>query len=70
MGLEQYTEPQKTANICIDCANACGGCSWSRDFTPVPGWTAEKVTRRVKNGKYWYWGETYKITACPQFAEG
>ena len=26
--------------LCFLCDKACGGCSWSRDFTPVAGWTA------------------------------
>lgn len=60
----------KHTNICFDCQNACGGCSWSAVgdygkllFEPVPGWTAEPtsfiVDGRVVN--------TYHITACPQF---
>lgn len=28
-------------NICFDCQNATGKCSWSRNFTPVQGWYAE-----------------------------
>ena len=67
----------KTTNICFDCNNACGGCSWTAvdpktkkiRFKPVPGWTAKKVLLNV--GTY---GnnkraiiETYHITACPQF---
>lgn len=48
MSLEEYLVPvQDHANICFDCANACGGCSWSEldaetglpRFAPVPGWT-------------------------------
>lgn len=62
------------ANICIDCQNACGGCSWTRCetwkkgkpilFQPVDGWTAEKIYRVDQNG---YVMETYAITACPEF---
>ena len=55
-----------TANICFDCENACGGCSWSRNFTPVPGWTATHVYREAAHDGY---RETYKITACPQFIQ-
>lgn len=56
------------SNICFDCQNAVCGCSWSRDFTPVPGWTAEKtVIRQIYVKGYEQDVETYHITACPQF---
>lgn len=64
----------KGANICFDCKNACGGCSWTRCdtdrkgkpimFQPVDGWTAEKIYRRDVNGHIM---ATYSITACPEF---
>ena len=56
-------------NICFDCQNACGACSWSARFEPVPGWTAEKLLLNIGvsgNGKK-RWVETYHITACPEF---
>ena len=67
------------ANICIDCKNAIGGCSWSEvnpetgktAFIPVPGWTAKKSTigdTRWKGKTRII--ETYHITACPQFVRG
>ncbi len=73
-----------TANICIDCKNACGGCPWTRwdeenkrvAFEPVPGWTAEKVPFKGSHGRHStrpYGDEaeyTYKITACPLFERG
>lgn len=54
------------ANICMECVNACGGCSWSKNFTPVDGWTAEKVERRHTDG-YRTVDEGYRITDCPKF---
>ena len=54
-----------TANICFDCENAVCGCSWSRSFEPVPGWTAEKVIIEQVYRKGFL--ESYHITACPQF---
>lgn len=45
--------------ICWNCANYCK-CSWHKTFTPVDGWTAEKV---IKNGV----GETYCVKSCPMF---
>ena len=65
----------KQANICFDCENATGGCSWSAldpvtgkpQFKPVPGWTATPAVLQAKNGSYQYKWDTYSITACPQF---
>lgn len=65
----------KRGNICFDCENALGGCSWSAldpvtgkpQFKPVPGWTATPVVLQEKNGSYQYKWDTYSITACPQF---
>lgn len=63
-------------NICINCQNACGGCSWSEldpdtrkpRFEPVPGWTAKPVLLHVATlKKEPIIVETYHITACPQF---
>ena len=68
MAIEKYFVPESSANICFDCQNACGGCSWSTDFTPVPGWTAEKKMQKKNNGRGAVsWTETFRITACPEF---
>lgn len=54
---------------CWDCKKALGGCSWSRDFTPVKGW---KATPTKKAGNYHRGGQyppmkSYRITYCPEF---
>lgn len=65
-----------TTNICFDCQNACGGCSWTEinpvtkrpRFEPVPGWTAKLVLLNVggtKTGNRYI--ETYFVTKCPLF---
>lgn len=54
-------------NICFDCENACGGCSWAKKYEPVPGWTAEKCHLPVNNFGGVQFVETYHITACPEF---
>ena len=57
-----------SANICFDCARACGGCSWSARFEPVPGWTAEPVkTKYYADHSGPQFTDTYSITACPLF---
>ena len=77
MALADYLVPcGRKTNICFDCANACGGCSWSEvdpatkkpRFEPVPGWTAKKVMLKagMAHSKSIY-VETYHITACPEF---
>ena len=38
---------ENRANICFDCKKACGGCSWSKNFTPVKGWLANKTKIRT-----------------------
>ena len=61
---EDYTNPEYTR--CWTCRNACGGCSWSREFKPVDGWNADKTT-------YLDCGEivnSYFIKSCPEYERG
>ncbi len=57
------TNPQQ---LCWQCAHAVPtldgrhGCEWSVDLRPVPGWTAEMVTKTS-------FGLTWSITACPKY---
>ena len=55
------------ANICFMCKKACGGCSWSKSFEPVPGWTAEACQLPMASRYFTRYIETYHITACPEF---
>jgi len=57
-------QPSYPKQICWDCNKACGGCRWSREFKPIPGWTATYVPNRPQNPA------TYSITGCPEFMEG
>ena len=65
----------KQANICFDCENALGGCSWSAldpvtgkpQFKPVPGWTAKPTKRITTSGYEKIVMDTYSIKACPLF---
>lgn len=57
---------ESPAQLCWNCANACGGCSWSARFEPVEGWTATpKIIRRNAHGPIQV--DTYCITKCPEF---
>ena len=58
---KDYTKSEFTR--CWTCKNACGGCSWSRDFEPVKGWEAEK-TFHPTNGEF---VESYYIKSCPEY---
>ena len=66
--------PKKTVKrptICWKCRNAVptatSGCSWSRRFVPVEGWTAERKHTAKGNGSADDVYETYCVTACPEF---
>lgn len=57
----------KKDTLCWSCKNACGGCSWSRDFTPVEGWNA---TPTKINSHRLGQIDSYIIHDCPEFEEG
>ena len=59
----------KNETLCWDCKNACGGCSWSRTFTPVKGWVAEP-TKLKGSHEYSAIIDSYKIFECPEFERG
>lgn len=61
--------------ICWDCRHAVPsaktGCSWSRNFEPVPGWKAKKCKIRLcQFGKKTRETVSYEVRKCPQFEEG
>ena len=57
----------KKATLCWKCKNAVptkdAGCSWSRAFQLVEGWTAEKHQQKQSGSVY----ETYCVISCPLF---
>lgn len=55
-----YTKKAKSK--CWDCKNFCGGCSWSKEFKPIDGWTADFVGTKSTKG--------YKVIDCPLFEKG
>lgn len=52
---------------CITCGNACGGCSWSQDFTPVKGWTAEETICKAHRWDQSLEINTYNVIDCPEY---
>lgn len=68
--LEDCIVPRRSTK-CWDCEKACGGCSWSRSFEPVPGWTAQKTevkSATCNSGKMCsYLMPSYHVIDCPQF---
>lgn len=62
------TNQPKESTICFDCKNACGGCSWSRSFRPVPGWKAEETS--LFAGKDKERTKSYRVISCPEFDGG
>lgn len=61
----------KPQQLCWDCANACGGCEWSKDFQPVPGWDASPIIQKFHGGgtPRDYLTGSYAIRACPKFVK-
>lgn len=57
-------------NICVDCQRPIGACSWEKNFTPVPGWTATKTKILVASPVLWEQGkytDSYDVKDCPLF---
>ncbi len=54
-----HPKRKKKETLCWTCQNACGGCSWSRSFTPVEGWEA-KPTKNEQT-------DSYRVISCPEF---
>lgn len=61
---EDYTKGKYQP--CWSCKNCLGGCSWSKDGTPVEGWQATPHTIR-ENRQF---KDTYRISYCPLYERG
>jgi hypothetical protein len=53
--------------LCWSCKNSIGYCSWSKDFTPVDGWEAEKTKLKLHSGGY---DTSYAVKKCPLYIWG
>lgn len=61
---QDYTNNNYTK--CWTCKNACGGCSWSRDFQPVPGWNAVPTFHPSNVGNE----NSFHVISCPEYVRG
>ena len=71
--MKYYRKKERTSDYsgkeytkCWTCKNACGGCCWSNDFEPVPGWNAEKSVFMDCGEKV----ESYQVVDCPLYKFG
>lgn len=61
----------KKPQPCCTCRKAVGGCSWSRNFTPVEGWVAiPTYINHGGNKGHTRLGESYAIIHCPEYDKG
>jgi hypothetical protein len=62
---------KKTPTMCWSCANAVPGpetgCSWSRRFEPVKGWTAMPTKIEINRGRI---DDSFLVLDCPEYVEG
>lgn len=58
-------------SLCWKCKNALKGCSWSKDFIPVPGWKARPTViyypKSVNNKIVRGIDKSYHVESCPQY---
>jgi len=59
------TRPPEKMQPCWKCKKACGGCSWSKDFTPVNGWVETPTVKHNNEIEY----RSYEIHSCPEFED-
>lgn len=57
----------KKETLCWSCQNACGKCTWSKNFKKVKGWEAKKtVIKGDPNGNEPDI-KSYRIISCPLY---
>lgn len=63
--------PSEAETLCWRCKNAVPGakygCSWSRGFKPVDGWTARETKIMRSAGEYYYADTSYLVKKCPEY---
>ena len=63
-------EPKKRTmsqpTLCWDCANATGGCRWSKRLKPVEGWEIIPTRKSSSDGKAY---TSCIVIKCPEFKQ-
>lgn len=62
----QAEQPHE-GTLCWSCDKAVCGCSWSREFKPVEGWTAVRRDVRVWDRVRKVTTESYFVKDCPGY---
>lgn len=64
---KHYDATHKRETLCWKCQKAVLGCSWARNYKPIPGWEAEKT--KIRNNPYVpeIWIESYCVIKCPEY---
>ena len=57
----------KSEQPCWTCKKYCGGCSWSKNLTPVEGWAANPTTIHHEKGRII---TSFEIISCPEYEWG
>ena len=50
-------------SLCWECTNTCGGCSWTKEFKPVEGWTIQET--QISMGSKIV--DSCIVLTCPKF---
>ena len=61
---------KRSDTLCWDCQNCTGGCTWSRIFEPVEGWTVEETAEPTWVGKVQKMIPCINVVDCPEFIRG
>ena len=62
-----YNYARVKHTLCWDCANATGGCTWSRLLEPVEGWTAIRIKGKPYKLDPEIDTDTFLVQKCPEF---
>lgn len=54
---------KREESLCWKCKNTCGGCSWTKGFVPVQGWTAKPTTLKYMDRL----DSSFMVIDCPKF---
>lgn len=61
---------KKKDTLCWECQNATGGCSWSKNLTPVKGWETIETAEPTWIGTVRKIVPCVTVTGCPEYVRG